>query len=334
VTLFCVFALTCFAALRGYVGTDTYAYHTMYSDFSNASLTDVLGVVEPIFAFLMKAVALFSDDSFAFVVSMAILQGLLLAQVAATSKNPLDFLAIYVTIFYLNFHFNIVRAGTAVLLLILAMRVPKEDENQVKFYAFGAAAVMAHYSAIIGFLPLLLLRHRAANAKTLGIGLLVVVMGSVYYFATADELPLARYLAYLDILAPDVKTTVSLSFILGIPLYLLLYLSAVNKRNRVGLTLLFTVWLFARWLTSIYTLFGRVEMIINALLLFSMIELALVGWRRQLRKVAVTGLTVMWLFGSLLGLQEESSIMDALGTWDTLYQASPFIPYKFIWDDR
>ena len=334
IVLFGVFALTCFAALRGYVGTDTGAYHSMFSDFSNESLADVLGVVEPIFALLMKATATFSDDSFVFVVLIAVIQGLLLARVATTSNNPLDFLAIYVTIFYLNFHFNIVRAGTAILFLILAMRVPKEDDNQTKFYALGVAAILAHYSAVIGFLPLLLLRQRAANAKSLAIGLLVLVMGSVYYFTTANEFLLAKYLAYVDILAPDVTNSVSLSFILGIPLYLLLYVSAVNKSNRVGLTLLFTVWLFARWLTAVFTLFGRVEIIINALLLFSIIELALVGWRHQLRKVAVTGLTVMWLFGSLLGLQEESSIMDGLGISDSLYRMSPFIPYKFIWDDK
>ena len=165
IVLFSVFALTCFAALRGYVGTDTGAYHSMFSNFSNESLADVLGVVEPIFALLIKAAATFSDDSFVFVVLIALIQGLLLARVATTSNNPLDFLAIYVTIFYLNFHFNIVRAGTAILFLILAMRVPKEDDNQTKFYALGVAAILAHYSAVIGFLPLLLLRQRAAAPR-------------------------------------------------------------------------------------------------------------------------------------------------------------------------
>lgn len=334
VTLVCVFALTCFSALRGYVGTDTYAYHSMFSDFSNESLSEVLGVVEPIFALLIKTVVLFSDDSYVFVVSMSVIQGFLLARVAATSKNPLDFLAIYVTIFYLNFHFNIVRAGMAMLLLILAMRVPKEEGDQTKFYAFGVAAVMAHYSAVIGFVPLLLLRQRATNAKMLFFALIILIFGTVYYFATADESLLGKYLAYADILAPDVTTSVSLSFFLGVPLYLMLYISAVNKRNSVGLTLLFTVWLVARWLTSVFTLFGRVEIIINALLLFSLIELVLVGWRQRLRKIAVAGLTVMWLVGSLLGLQEESSIMDGLGVSDGLYLMSPYIPYKFIWDDK
>lgn len=334
VTLLCVLGLTSFAALRGHVGTDTYAYHSMFSDFGNESWADVLGVVEPVFALLMKAVALFSDDSFAFVVSIAIIQGLLLARVATTSKNPLDFLAIYVTVFYLNFHFNIVRAGTAILLLILAMRVPKADDNQVKFYAYGVAAVLTHYSAIIGFLPLVLLRQRASNAKMLAAGLLVLLMGAIYYFVTAEEFLLAKYVTYAEILVPDVSNPVSLSFILAIPLYLLLYISAVSKRNRIGLTLLFGVWFFTRWLTSIFTLFGRVEIIINAVLLFSMIELTLIGWRQKSRRIAVTGLTVMWLFGSLLSLQEEDAILARIGGLESLYVMSPFIPYKFIWDDK
>jgi hypothetical protein len=332
ITLFCVFCLACFSALRGHVGTDTYAYHSMFSTFSNDSLGDILGIVEPLFALLMKSVALFSDNSFVFVVLISIIQGLLLARVAATSKNPLDFLAIYVTIFYLNFHFNIVRAGTAILLLILAMRVPKESGNQTTFYAFGVAATMAHYSAIIGFVPMLLIRQRAANAKMIFIALVVLTSGAAFLLATADEHLLSKYLTYADLLGSDTANSISLSFILGIPLYLLLYISAVNRRNLAGLTLMFVVWLSARWLTTVFSLFGRVEVVINALLLFSIIELALVGWRQRLRKVAVTGLTVMWLFGSLLTLQEESSIMDRLGVSDSSYLLSPYVPYKFIWD--
>ena len=334
ITLLCVFGLTCFAALRGYVGTDTYAYHSMFADFGNENLSDIVGIVEPLFALLMKAVALVSDDSFVFVASIAVIQGLLLARVAATSRHPLDFLSIYVTIFFLNFHLNIVRAGTAILLLILAMRVPKEDKDQRWFYAFGIAAVLAHYSAIIGFLPLLVVRQTTASVRSLTIALAGFFLALAYYAATANELLFGKYLAYFDILAPDVSNSISLSFVLGLPLYLLLYISAVNKKNRLGLTLLFAVWLIARWLTSVFTLVGRVETIINCLLLFSVIEFALTGWRHQLRKVALTGLTVMWLFGTLLGLAEENSIMAGLGVSDDMYLMSPYIPYKFFWNEK
>ena len=209
ITLLCVFGLTCFAALRGYVGTDTYAYHSMFADFGNENLGDIVGIVEPLFALLMKAVALVSDDSFVFVASIAVIQGLLLARVAATSRHPLDFLSIYVTIFFLNFHLNIVRAGTAILLLILAMRVPKEDKDQRWFYAFGIAAVLAHYSAIIGFLPLLVVRQTTASVRSLTIALAGFFLALAYYAATANELLFGKYLAYFDILAPDVSNSVS-----------------------------------------------------------------------------------------------------------------------------
>jgi len=334
IVLLCVLALTVFAALRGYVGTDTYAYHSMFADYSGEPVGDVLVVVEPIFALLMKAVGLFSEDAFAFVISIAIVQGLLLARLATTSKRPLEFLAIYVTVFYLNFHFNILRAGTAMLLLILAMRVPKENEHQLKFYGYGIAAVLTHYSTLIGFLPLIVLRQRAATARPLAIGLLASVVGFLAYLATAPESWVARYAAYADILTPDVSNAVSLSFVLAIPLYLLLYVSVVDERNWIRFTLLFSIWFLARWLTSIFTLFGRIEIIINALLLFSIIELPVIGWRQSARRIALIGVTVMWLFGSLLGLYEEDAILAGMGVSEGLYAMSPFIPYKFLWDDR
>jgi len=334
ITLLCVFGLTFFAAMRGLVGTDTYAYHTMFTEFGDENLSDIILIVEPMFAALIKVTALLSDDPFVFTALIGLIQGFLLAQVVATSKHPLDFLLIYATIFYLSFHFNILRAGTAILLLILAMRIPKEDKNQSMFYVFGVTAILFHYSAIIGFLPLLIFRLATTRSRAMIVALLVSFLAFTYYAIPAGELVPVRYLAYADILAADASSSISLSLVLGLPLYLMLYISAVNRANLFVLTLVFVVWLAIRWLTSVFSLVGRVEVIINSLLLFSIIEFALTGWRYKLRKVAIIGLTVMWFAGSLVGLKEESAILDNLGVTTGIYSMSPYVPYKFIWDEN
>lgn len=330
-TLCCVAGLTSFAAIRGYVGTDTYAYHTMFSDFSGESLSDIFVVIEPVFAVLIKFVALLSDNPFVYMICIAIIEGLLLAYAALTSRDPIRFLSLYLVIFYLNLHFNVVRAGVAILLLILAMRVPKDSGHEIRFFVLGLLAVLSHYSAILGFVPLLLLRHHAAHSKWIAAGSVVLLLGVIY--VSADASVFVRYLDYVDLLVPDVTKTVSLSFLLSVPLYAMLYACAVTKRNKVRITLLFATWLFLRWLTSIFSLVGRVEMIVNALLLFSIVELALSGWRQRLRAWALTGLTAMWFFGALIGLQQEESILEGLGVAG-LYTQSPFVPYKFMWEDN
>lgn len=334
ICLICIASLTCFSALRGYVGTDTYAYHLMFIESRGEEFLDSLRTIEPLFALLMKSFALFSDNSFGFVASISILQGLLVARLASTSRNPLDFLMVYTALFYLSFHFNIIRAGTAILILISANRVIRGDKEQGKFYLLGIAAILMHYSTIVGFLPMLIARQRSTTQRFLTIALVTISLAFAYRLIVADEMIVGKYFVYFELLTPDVSNSASMTFIFGLPLYLMLYISVVSRKNRIGLTLFFMVWLFARWLTSIFTLAGRIELIVNSILLFTIIEISLNGWRHQIRKISLTGLTVMWLFASLSGLANEDAIRDQMGVTGEAYLNSSFTPYRFFWDEK
>ena len=215
---------------------------------------------------------------------------------------------------------------------LLANRVAPDHPRQFPFYLLGLGAVLFHYSAILAFVPMLIIRQRTTTRKILTIAVLAAVAIAINPLAVSDEL-LGRYIGYFDLLAPDVSNPVSKTFVFGLPLYLMLYVSTVNRNNAIGLTALLLLWLFVRWLTSVYSLFGRIEMIVSAMLLFSIIEMSLNGRRDRLRKLAITGLSVMWLGSSLLGLAQEETIMSNLGVVDGIYSLSPFVPYRFQWEE-
>lgn len=327
----CGVFLTGFAALRGYVGTDTFAYHQIFRQGATEDFTLVLRTIEPVFAIFIKFIAAFSDSGFAFVSFVAVVQGALLTRLAMTSRSPAQFLMLYLALFYLNLHFNIIRAGIAVLFLIAAIRV-SPGGSQRNLYAYAMGALLSHYSAIIVAFPLLVLRQPGPVRKAIATILIILGCAFAYVFGEFDEV-VARYLAYSDILAADAANSISLSFLLGIPLYMLMYVSAVNRSNALGLTALFCVWLAVRWLTSIYSLVGRVEIVINCVLVFSILEMSLIGWRSRLRAVAVCALAAMWMVGSLLGLSREDDILSNLGVESALYLNSPFVPYRFFWEE-
>ena len=330
VAYFCVFIITVFAAVRGYVGTDTYSYHMIFVDNSTETIIDIAKIIEPFFAILIKSTALITDNSFVFIALIAIIQGFILVKLVNTSKNPIDFLVIYIAVFYLNFHFNILRAGTAILLLVWANRIPNDQENGAKFYLIGMAAVLTHYSAAIGFFPMAFLRQKKANTRLLATALMVIALVLAYYFVIGNDALYGKFLIYSGEFGFEESMATNWSFIFGLPIYFLLYISVVSRKNFLEISSLFLVWVGLRWMTTTLGFVGRVESIVNALLLFSVIEHILVGWRKQVRRAAILGLTIMWLIGTLLNI-EEPVIPSGLSFNDD-YLNSPFTPYRFLWE--
>ena len=331
IAYFCVFIITVFAAVRGYVGTDTYSYHMIFVDNSSEAILDIAKIIEPLFALLIKSTALITDNSFVFIALISIIQGLILMKLVNTSKNPVDFLLIYIAVFYLNFEFNILRAGTAVLLLVWANQIPNDEENRKKFYLIGIAAVLTHYSAVIGFLPMVLLRQKEVNTRLLATALIVIALVCAYYFVIGNEALYGKYLIYSGEFGFEESSATNRSFIFSLPIYFLLYISVVNRKNVLGISSLFLVWVGLRWMTTILGFVGRAESIVNALLLFSVIEHILVGWRKQVRSTAILGLTIMWLIGTLLNI--EDPVIPSGSSFNDNYLNSPFIPYKFLWEN-
>jgi hypothetical protein len=322
--------VTIFAGARGYVGTDTSHYHHMFDNFGAETFSEGLEVTEPLFVALMQLSALISDSSFVFVGLIALLQGAILLRVMKVSDRPADALAIYIALFFINFEFNILRGGTAVLLLLAARQV-WHDKDGKWFYFFLIAAVLAHYSSAVTVLPMIYMREKRPTARLAVLLLVIPLVFAASYFLIGPE----KYASYLDDGQKNDAVPYGVGFFIYILMYVLLYLSVISRKNFLTLTALFLFWISLRW-TSNYILYvDRVELIVNALLLYGFLEKKLVGWQRQVQGLAVTGLIFIGLNGTLSGLENvDNSTRGAhVPNAATLTYDSPFVPYKFFWDE-
>lgn len=328
----CLLGITLFAGLRGYVGIDTYTYHAIFRNAQAETLWSVLSRVEPLFALLIKCSGFLSSNSFLFIALISLFQGFVLLKLIKGSRAPADFMAVYISSFFLAFEFNILRSGTSILFLILASR-RMEDRNRRSFYLYGFLAVLCHYSAIVAFLPMLFMKVEGLKAKLKLILVLVSVMAGAFVFIVSNDAQFQKYVFYFV----DLRTNVPPSYVallFRVMIYFTLFICIVNKMNYLMTSSLFLIWLLLRLAMINFVFIDRIEIMVSAILLFAALELRLSGWRLRLRAVSVVLLVLGGLYSTIkgLGIREEELTRGVI-TLDEDHSMSPYVPYKFFWEE-
>lgn len=325
-----VFVLTAFAALRGYVGTDTSAYHSMFEDYASESIVDLVRIVEPVFAILLVITGWFSDSSFAFVFSISILQGIILFFILGRCESPAMFLAIYTSTFFVNFHFNILRGGVAALLLLVAIHYLISG-TQKKFYLAGTMSILSHYSSLLFFLPMTVV-DRSWKA-----GLLVLLLsttiafGLVYYFV--NDARLLQYINYSLLFDSDEGVRYGSGLIALFILYAILYYFTVSRENFSVLTLLLLTWYVIRFLSNYILFIDRLEVVINLIFLYLVTQHKPTGRTRIFWTLALSMLVLLNSYGALIGLEKADQSSRGAFDPDSSRRNSTYLPYKFIWEE-
>lgn len=153
--------LTLFAAIRGTIGADTAAYRWAFVDFnpSNASSQEWTQF-EPMFMATIWTVKLFSSDPQLLIITVALIQGWLLYIATKNQPEAPLILLYYTTIFYLQNHFNIIRAGIATLLIIICHQRLADSKTNIHIFII---ACLFHYSALL-LLPFVI--HKKSKTQT------------------------------------------------------------------------------------------------------------------------------------------------------------------------
>jgi hypothetical protein len=150
-----ILIITIFAGIRGEVGTDTLAYHEIYTEFLQNDFQTNIRSFEPGFIFLCYMTSFFSLNVYALTFSISLMQMYALCVIVKKTNKPIHFLLIYISLFYLNLEFNILRSGISVLFLVCAsLYINSKSKN---FYLYGFCSIIFHYSSLIGFIPLIFL---------------------------------------------------------------------------------------------------------------------------------------------------------------------------------
>lgn len=170
--------LVLFSGLRDLVGIDTASYHEVFKNLDPAEFPfDDWLTFEPLFSAYMWIFKTLLNDANFFMLGVSLLQGVVLFFIVRNQPGRFLFLFVYLCGFYIQNQFNIVRAGTAVLLLICAYT--QRLEGRSGFIA-AFSAVLFHYSALV-FLPFVLVGIGRKNiyifCSVVFFAILVLLMG-------------------------------------------------------------------------------------------------------------------------------------------------------------
>lgn len=172
-TLFLFIAL--FSGMRGTVGQDTFSYINIYDSYSIDSISIWIFRLEPFFILLLDIHKRLFDSSGGFVFFISAVQSFLLWYATKNLKYRFAFILIYLFTYYLNFHFNVLRAGLALLLFLGAISIPKGRASLFLFIV----AFLSHFSILI-FTPLYFLLQ-GYKVKFINLFLLAVLSSIFLY---------------------------------------------------------------------------------------------------------------------------------------------------------
>jgi hypothetical protein len=330
--------LAAFAFLRGDVGTDTYTYHQQYFDFAAVD-NDILRMlaIEPFFLLLIKLLSSIGGLvglrpetlSTAYVAVIALFQGWLLMLLVRRLRNPGLFLLFYSATFYLNFQFNILRAGTATLLLCLSVLLLDAPADRRKGFVVLLLTPVVHYGAIL-LVPWVVAYDALRTGRYLRFALVAITAaaaaGAVLAFAMSEPffaIMAAKYAGYLQ----DNGKTVGVGFALNMAMLALVAFTAL-ARDRADLLLFAIPVLVLRILALDTTAADRVvEMI------YPMLALLIAQRTRRPVYGSVTALVL------LLAMMNATSTVAALpnataSAVQQQWRLSPYIPYRTFFDNE
>lgn len=328
-----ILLLTLFSALRGYVGTDTYSYHQIFWDATDQTRGDLYSRIEPLFGVLIDLFSSLGFGSSIFIAAISVLQGALLLFVVRLLPNPAMFLASYVAILFINLHFNIIRSGVSILFVLIALGLMQQGSRCLLGWAISGLSVAAHYSAFVFVGPLLIFFNRGRYKIFLVSVLSLFFLGGLYYIGVNDDL-LGKMSIYSEVLSEPRRQTGGGTLFVALILYSVLFYSVqglMRAELRYIVWASFAVWFVLRVVTHFYEIVGRLEIIAATLFIYSVFSVNLSGRSRQLRRLTTVLLVLAYVGIGLYGLsQEKQTLLDSFG--NSVENKSPFVPYRFTWE--
>lgn len=334
--IFAAFLLAIFAALRDHIGADYTSYVLIYEE----SPTDWEGIFhydghsELGFLFLCYILKIlgFSYYFLFFVTSFGTSILLYKACRNFSSGYLILNLCIYFSLFYLRFHFNIIRHGIIVSLVWVAFSYAYK--KNLKVFLFFILIVASFHSLSFFFIPFYwLLNRKYSNLFIISILLFSVVLGFVipiwdYILEYASGILFGDKIAYYvtDYYANTDNASVGITLGLVINMLLLLFLKVYNRQfsNIVAFQFLCNSLLFAIIFSLLFNKYGvfveRIVSVFYVAIIF-LLPPFLIGLTKN-TKVRIL-LMFLLLIYSFIALTKVLSSLDESGDFQ-------FVPYKTI----
>lgn len=314
-----------FAGLRASnVGSDTptyVGYFNMAESFDNFRLLALS--IEPGYlgwTFLSRAI---SDSSFAFLMLTSLAQAALLYKILANSKNYI-FLFIYIFLFYLNFHFNTIRVGFAVLFFLCFLTEKKKYLKNI----FLIVAPTFHVS-ILFFYPFFAMKW---DLKSIAIALFAVITFAAV-FPGVIQMFVDKAVSYSGYLEDGGAGVSALGLVFVLMIGSSLFLHRHSSHNfKISAVLLLLIYAAKAKFPILY----RLAFIAQFFYLFYLT----VDLNQKIH--SKQRILVLWpIVGALFILQlynivtEKAALSSRFESGDLSAESldAGYLPYEFIWQD-
>lgn len=167
--------------VRGDVGQDTYSYmvHYQYLNDINSFLR-VLSEKEPFLYFIMYPHKLVFNSYTGFLFIVALLQSVLLYYSTRNLYHRAFFLIFYLAIYFLEFHFNVLRVAFASLFFLSAMS--EINHNKQRTLIFLLLSVLSHLSILVLF-PIIITRANLTKKQLAYVFISTILFGAIIFVA-------------------------------------------------------------------------------------------------------------------------------------------------------
>lgn len=318
--------ITLFAGLRGTVGIDTYAYSVLYENISDPDLFKYYFTrMEPGYLIFSYAHKVIFNDLQVYFLFISALQAYLLYLVFKKLEESIFFLFAYVFIFYLEMHFNVLRAGIASLLLALAF-----IDNRAKYKSvYFVLAILFHYS-ILFFAPLFLMTLNIPRKQRMYlIACSLIVLFSILT-VTQDYLynKIEIYSSELN----EVVFSVTSYFFSFIALLIIVMTKLKDKNLTYSLVFLILILLLRAHVTIFYRLY---DIALFLVLIFG-VRYFVVSFNYKLKVSYFLFISFVFInvFLSMVALYqspEKTKKMYESGKISFVKEKYSLIPYSFYW---
>ena len=317
-------AIFLFSGIRGSVGSDTPNYVLLFQNLTDSEYAkSQLTKIEPLFviwAYLLRKV---TDSNFLFILSYSGMQAGLLYFIFKKIENKY-FVLIYIYIFYLNFHFNILRAGMAGLLFTYFL-----VERNKTMKTIAALAAPGFHVSILFFYPFFVFKYTLKNIFFYAIITLFLFFIAREYieFFLDKGLDYKNYLTDYKLGIPKISIIISLYI-----LFSLIIMRKSNAAYKISAALLILMYALEYLYPATYRLLTFSQMIY----LYFLVDNLNKNFLQKKKFYVLWPLLAIYFYTHINGIINESNLLtirinSGELTFDTL--ESTYIPYRIYFND-
>ena len=305
---------TCFAGLRGDVGTDVIAYRTFYDQ---VGAQDTTAALEPFFLIVSVIGNMAGFSSQFLIFTVAAFQGLFINLAIQRIKEKDFFYLLFIATFFVHLQLNLIRVGLALCILAYAL-VLNEEKKKLAIPAF-IASTLTHVSTAFA---VILFSRKWLRAVP-------VAIAAVLIFSDFFLQKLAAYFVSENLLqtAPEY---VGVGFLSSLAI-IAYCITAEKKWGDRAIRISFFAFASFKFALMLMPAFDRISLVFSLPLFLLLLRSGV----KDSTRLALIPLIAYNTYGSLSFIANGDASVEALiaefPSFALLYSDSHWVPYEFFW---